>query len=807
MKLLKLIKLTPKGSNVVLKPVLVVLFLSLFTHCYGQNSVNGRLKILDEGDCVFAKLELRKVSDSLLLSYVFSDSIGQFSFNLDIEPTEVFLSITQAEVKDTVIRIMQAVGSEPIDLGVLQLIPITNELGPVDIVVKVPLIEKKIDRLVFNVENTSNATGKNVLELLSRTPLVFVQNRSISVVGKSGLAVLINERRIYLEGDDLAQYLESIPSEEVVRIEVLTNPPSKYDANGSAIINIELKKNRMLGTNGSVTSSYTQAYYGFERLSFIINHRAKKVNVYGTFSGRNGENRYKEVSDYNFDSYVNNQGDITNLFTQGIRGTAGLDYYPSDKSTFSFSWEGSATSRKNIATANSVYDRDGVVDSVSYTYKKNNAYVNFQSVNANWLYKIDSSGQSIILTANYFYNKTRLFNGFDFQNFSGDTLNSVETLGSQSNQLINLGVVDFEYKLPAKIGDFSCGVKFNWIGNDNDNYLDHWRNNVLIDETDQNNRFLYTEKTEAVYVTYYKGWKKDELKLGLRGEYTQLIGKQDLVNNPIKRTFMNVFPTLYYLHKFSDKHSISMSYGKRIDRPGFTSLNPFRRYVTNRIYNIGNPQLRPTYISDGEINYVLKDQYYFGLLYTNFTNSYMDAPRSVSNDIVYTQENIGNTNQYGGFVNVSFNLGKKIENSLVAVYMYSAFKSNVSYYKASSTNILFCSFNSHVSIANGLSADVNLSARPLGSIYTISNQKSQYILGFGFTQKLLEGQLVLNLNVSDIFKNAAPKSTVQTSSFTLYTSNYYDSRNFVFSASYKFGNKYIRQRKQSSGGENERNRI
>lgn len=807
MKLLNTTKAMPSFGLLLVRITLILVCLSSFGYTYGQNNLKGHLKIEDSEDCVFAKVELRKVSDSLLLSYVFSDSVGRFQFVLDFEPTDVFLSISQAEVRDTTIQITQQVGSGSIDLGVLNLQSNASELEGVDVIARVPLIQKKIDRLVFNVESTSNATGKNVLELLSRTPLVFVQNRSISVVGKSGVAILINERRIYLEGDDLAQYLESIPSEEVVRIEVLTNPPSKYDASGSAIINIELKKNRMLGTNGSVTSSYTQAYYGFERLSLILNHREKKVNVYGTFSGRNGENRFDEKTDYTFSTFLNKQRDVTNLYTKGIRGTVGVDYYPSDKSNFSFSWEGSGASRKSNITANSTFDQAGITDSLSNTNKRNDANTFFQSVNANWHYLIDSSGQSINLVANYFYNKTNLQNDFDFQNFSGDTINSVETLDSRSNQLINLGVIDFEHKIPAKFGEFSYGAKFNWISNDNDNYLSLARNNIVISDTLQNSRFLYTEHTEALYSNFHKAWKKTELQVGLRGEYTQLIGKQDALNSQTKRTFLNLFPTLYFLHKFSEKHSISASYGRRIDRPGFSALNPFRTYVTNRIYNIGNPQLRPTYITDGEIGYTLKDRYYFGLMYTGFSNSYMEAPVSEASNIVYTQQNIGNTNQYGGFANVSFNIGDKIENSLVAIYLFSDFKPNVAYYKHSTANILFCSFNSSLSLAKSLSADVNFSARPLGSIYTISNQRAQYILGFGFTQKLLNGQLILSLNVSDVFKNAAPKATVETSAFSLYSRNYYDSRNIVFSASYKFGNKYIRQRRQNAGGEDERNRI
>ncbi|MDR0802298.1 outer membrane beta-barrel family protein [Fluviicola sp.] len=809
MKLLKLIltKVVPNCGIVLFRTILITLFFNFFGYSYGQSVVKGRLKIADGGDCVFAKLELRKVSDSLLLFYAFSDSIGQFEFNLIVEPIDVFLFITQAEIRDTVIRIIQPAEVKTIDLGLLNLNPNSHQLNLVEITGKPPLIEKKIDRLVFNIENTSNSSGRNVLELLSKTPLVFVQNRSISVVGKAGLAFLINEKRIYLEGDDLVQYLESIPSEEVVRIEVLTNPPSKYDASGSAIINIVLKKNRMLGTNGSLTASYTQAFYGAERLSFMLNHRGKKFNVYGTLSGRNGENRYNEKSDYSFSSSFNRQNDITNRYSQGMRGTIGLDYYFSSKSNLSVSWEGSVSVLKNQSTAESIYGYGSIIDSTAYTFKRNATDLYFQSVNASWQYKLDSTGRSLNFVANYFYNNTDLANNFDFQNYSGDTLNSFESMNSGSVQLVNLAVIDVEYQLPSKIGNFSIGAKFNWIGNNNNNSMTHSVNNNVFYDTLQNSRFLYTEQTEAFYTSYNKQWDKDEIQLGIRGEYTQLIGKQDIVNSQTKRVFFNLFPTIYYLHKFSGKHTVSISYGMRIDRPGFTSLNPFRRYVTNRIYNIGNPQLRPTYITDAEIDYVLNDRYYLGLLYTNFANSYMEAPKDELNNIVYTQENIGNTNQYGGFVNIPFNLGEKIENSIVLVYLFSTFKPKASFYEASSTSILFCNFNSSITITKGLSADVNFSARPLGSIYTISNMKSQYILGFGLTQKFLEGRLILSVNISDLFKNSAPKSDMRTSTFSIYTNNYYDSRNIAFSLSYKFGNKYIRQRKQNKGSESERNRI
>lgn len=789
-------------------------FLLLINHfIFGQTIISGKLINSENENVIFSTIKAVSAIDSITRTVGISDTLGVYSLTMsDDNITSYQITIKHPEYLDTTFTVNVTADQKHLELGNLMLKKNVQLLSEVSISANKKIIERQIDRLIFNVENSVSSQGRTLMDLLVKTPLVLVQNRNVSVIGKGNVFILINDRMLYLTGEELANFLESIPSEDVQRIEVITNPPAKYDAAGGSLINIVTKKSKLSGTNGNITSAYTQAYYPTIRLGGSINHRTKNFNIYGSLYGRDGNNKFIERTDYYYTTINSHQQETIFMETKNIRPSIGFDYYTKN-STLSMTHENIESQR--LITSNASFDfknESNESDSVQQIISKNTNTTIYNSSNLNYLINLDTLGKTINFNLNYLTNNNKVDNHFN----SFTEIQTLQGPGSHikslSDQRIKIASFNIDYELPLKFMDLSFGTKIYWIHNRNNNSMHRTIADVVQNDSLQNQQLVYNEVTEAAYISAYKTYKKMQCQLGFRIENTQLNGhvpNSDLYK--VNRNFLNLFPTAYLLYQINEKSTISASYSKRIDRPNYYALNPIKRYLTPYIYRQGNPLLRPTFMQEAELNYTFPNSFIVGLLYTNFNNSYMEIPtQTEGSGFAYLQNNIGNTNQYGGVVNLPFAMKSWMESSVIVVCIHSVFTPNIPAYSRSETTILFGNINSTYYIGKNkkVSGDISLVMRPFGSIYTLSSMDSQYILNLGWKVKILKNMGALTLTINDVFMNEVPKSSVSSNTFRLETNNYYDTRSFVVSFSYRFGNNFLKNRMyRDKGNEAEDNRI
>lgn len=778
-----------------------------------QVEISGRIVDKNKSPLPYCTIEFLRASDSVSFSNTVSDSAGLFSKELKLD-VPILLRASLIGYRKAYITVPSNSTQKTVNLKDLSLDLEDNTLGQIIVSDKKKLIERKIDRIVFNTENLPSSNGGNVLELLSKTPMVQVMGNSISVIGKGSVRVLFNDRLFNLSEEDLTNFLRSIPADNILRIEVITNPPAKYDAVGGALINIVTKKNKLLGTNGSANIAYTQAFYPTGQAGLNLNHRTNKLNIYGNASYRRGATHPVEKTSLFYPSRLFSQTETTKQNTDNLSGSVGLDYEMNKRNTFGVLY--SATVSKLHSTSNNIANYMDLSESIDSVMRANNQYdrfANTQSINLNYVGKIDSTGRKVNVDVDYvfYYNeRDRNFKGLTHE-VPSYIVSSVNNKYNTSDQQINIGTLKTDFEWPTRFANLNYGFKLSWINNHSNTKI--YNNNQILDTT-QSNNFIYDEKTEALYISGDKTFNKLEIQLGLRLENTTLDGYTPSNAgkiNGVNKLYRNLFPTLYFLYTFNEKHNLSLSLDRRIDRPEYYALNPFRYYQTPFIYSEGNPYLNPTYPQNADLSYTFKQNYIFGLLYTGLRNSYNQVPVQVDQQtLAYLQMNIGNTDQFGFYGIIPVNVRDFMENSIQFTYITSKYTTSLPNFSGITRNVFVCNLHSQLywGKSKRYSGEISANMFPFGSVYTITKMGHQYVVNVAVKIALFDNKAFLRLGVNDIFMQSAPTGETNSNNLKVKIANQYDTRNFRISFTYKFGYSGIRsKRDRRTGNEDENNRL
>lgn len=490
---------------------------------------------------------------------------------------------------------IQLVGN--LDLGLIKPQKV-REIKGVVIARKKKLFERKSDRLVFNVQNSVLATGGNALDILSITPRIKVQNDKISMIGKESMRVMVDDRMLHLLGSDLSNFLKSLNSDEIKSIEVIANPPSKYSAEGnSGIINIVTKKQKKNSWSSSIRSVYQQATYPMGLIGWSGDYRRKKLSLYSSISYVNGSNAPDLMSDIDYSEIYWKQQTDRRSFTNSFSSRMGLDYEISDKLKTGFVYQYRSNHPKiedNTVTA--IFNKQtSQTDSLIINNSVNRQKKTTNLLNYHLIYDIDTIGRKLSFDFDYldFKSGDKLFfnqNTYDSSlSLVDNSDSSVENRGGQriKNYSFNL---DMEH--PFKKIHLNYGGRISQTNTKSDfQYYDVINDEYVYDDS-KSNEFEYTESTQAIYFSAKKNiTDKLETKVGLRLENTQIEGNSVTLNQKNKSHYTKLFPTAYISYYPNDNHSFSLSYNKRINRPSYRLLNPFRWISSQYSYAEGNPYL------------------------------------------------------------------------------------------------------------------------------------------------------------------------------------------------------------------------
>lgn len=380
-----------------------ILLLAFQPKAQTLSKVTGQIKDNNGNGITAATVMLLKAKDSALVKTAVTDKAGIYEL-LSIKPGNYFIRTSITGMQKTSSVIFEVKENEPTSVAAITVTATPKNLQEVTVTSQKPMIEVKADKMVLNVEGTINAVGSDGMELLRKAPGVIVdKDDNISLAGKNGVQVYIDGKPSPLSGTDLSNYLKSLQSSQIEAIELITNPSAKYEAAGNAgIINIKLKKNKSLGTNGSVNAGYNVGTYGRYNAGLNLNNRGKKVNVFGNYNFNHALNLMQfNLQRSILDTFFNQKSEIKMLnTTNGFK--AGLDYYIDKKSTIGFMVNGNINDNNvsNYSTTPKSYIPTGALQNTLIADNSTDGKRNNVNFNTNYRY-INTKGQELNLDADY----------------------------------------------------------------------------------------------------------------------------------------------------------------------------------------------------------------------------------------------------------------------------------------------------------------------------------------------------------------------------------------------------------------------
>lgn len=644
---------------------------STFSYAQTAFNLNGSISDVQKKPITSATVFLKNATDSVLVKTEITDAAGKFNF--DKLPVGKY-KITISMLGYITYR------SEAIDfkanqtLANIALTVQENMLKGVTIAGEKKMIEKKIDRTVVNVDAMISAASATVMDVLEKSPGVLVDpNGGISLVGKSSVTIFIDGKPTYLSGADLDSYLRTLSASTVDQIELMTNPPAKYDAAGNGgVINIKTKKNKVIGFNGGLNLNYIQGIYAKTNNSGNFNYRNQKINAFGNLSMAANNN----FADLDINRYFLNSGPMVsptflqNSFirrsNQSYNTKLGLDYYASDNTTFGIGFTGLLNpSKEKTKNVSKLFNANNALDSSIIALNNQKRSFRNGGVNLNFRHQLDKKGTELSVDLDYLNYRTDADQTFDNSSYfpNGD-LKGADLLTGSLPASINIYSAKTDFSKGFSNGyKLETGLKTSYTATDN--VADYFitKDNATRPDYDKTNHFIYKEQINAAYVNLNKDFKRLSMQLGLRLENTNANGHQlgniEKPDSTFKRDYTGLFPTAYVQYKLDStgNQSLNLNYGRRIDRPYYQDLNPFLSPLDKFTYYTGNPFLRPSYSHNVELSYSYKKL----SASLNYSNSKDEVNETIEilNGIYYSRPgNLGSTVVKGISIDGSFDLTK-----------------------------------------------------------------------------------------------------------------------------------------------------
>ena len=661
-------------------------------------------------------------------------------------------------------------------------------LEEVEITVTRPTLNRQVDRLIFNVENTSLTEG-SIWDIVRNTPGVLVMNDQVFVKNSPSVIYLINDRRVHLSGTDLQQLLSGSAADAVKSVEVITIPPAKYDAEGDVVINILMSKNLISGYNGSLYSNYTQGIYPRYSGGTSNFFKSKKTNLFLGY----GFNWLK-VSRINNEEikFIENNAIVGNWDTDIDRNTLSknhnakinFDYFIDDKNTFSISGNANILPYWKRSTNSFTQAIDSTFNSLNNT---NDDKFNI-AVNADYVYESKNDNKLSFNFHHTYYDYDRFQEvNTEYKDQNNDFLRS-NSFNTSSNQEIKIYSGQSDLEMPFKEnGLLELGFKASSIDSNSEiNQLLTSSNTEIIDLANSG-IFNYEENNIAGYISFSKEWEKWNLSLGLRTEFTEGTGDlEGLSSETNKFDYLKWFPNGNITRKFNENNTLVISYNKRIERPGYSDLNPFQFFLNDNAFVAGNPNLLPSITEFLTLSYTLNTAFTFEVYYRKATNPFSELSfqNNESKQIKYIASNLNQNIDFG----FDFSTYTPISSNWTTYAVTSIFKDEAEFFDIENNNSLetneqwsfYANWINYFSFLEDKSLSADLSILFISPIIDGSKEVSTRAqLDFGIKKSFNKGKWILSMRASDL---------LQTSDFNV-SNNYnnQDNQNYA-----KFDNQWLR---------------
>lgn len=805
-------------------------FLLLFvTQVSAQNgySITGKISNKENKALASIQITLTNANDNSVAKIEITDVDGNFAIqnlkegNYKVVIDDMDYSPYQSET------ITLNAANPRANLASIVLTPKSaTDLNEVVIKKKKPFVENKIDRTVVNVDAFITAAGGDAMDVLEKSPGIIVdQNGTITFKGKSGVQVFIDDKPTYLSGAELEAYLKSLPASTLDKIELMTNPPAKYDASGGAgIINIVSKRSKARGFNANLTSRFSQGKRSGNRQGLNFNYMENKIRVFGNV-GYGENNPLNDL--FIFRKFKNTDGSTNSLFYQNsdidtkIKSTnarIGMDYYASDKTTIGFGLSGVLRNNNQFSDVRSeVTDANSVLDSSIVANNLNKQKFKNGGINFNLRHELDSLGQRITVDLDYLKYDTasrQTFNNYIYQ--PDNSLSSQDQLKGYLPSDLNIYGLKTDYTLPFKDGStFETGYKVSYTQTDNIADYRDVINGEEIPNYSTSNHFKYDEIINAAYVNFNTNYKRFGIQTGLRVENTESRGNQlgnvEQAASKFKRNYTNLFPTVYVQYKLDSigNNQLVVNYGRRINRPYFQDLNPFISPLDKFTFYSGNPFLNPSFANNYELSYRYKGMFSTTLSYGSSKDD-INETIEINDGIYYSRPgNIGKSEYFSLNANLQLEFTKWWTANTYTEVTHSKFRSKL-YTEDLNTSGTFWVF----SMNNSFKFNKGWSAELSGN-YQTDIVSAQFVLlsrsniNIGVQKKLLQDKATIKLSANDIFYSNMNNGIIKNLQNTdANWTNKLDSRFVALTFTYSFGKSFAPKKQyNSNGAADEMNRV
>lgn len=754
-----------------------------------------------------ANVLLKQAKDSAYITGMLTDTQGCFSFDQPLG--EYLLHITLIGSEDLYVPVVLR-GNK--NVGELTLKSSSALLDEVTVTAARPVIKRLVDRVVFDAHNTIASAGGSALDLLREVPGLQVGQNSIGIIGKGGIKVYINDRETKLSGDELIDYLRSYDASQILKVEVITTPPSKYDAAGNAgIINIRLKSRPKDYVGGTASASYSAGEkdnYGYGGVSLNLSKGRVSSFLNGGTTQGNYETREKNYRYFPQNTW-NSCADYTNYMNSFyLQGGVDVSLERDWSAGMQAIYNHSAPKPGNALSWTEVYDAStAVLDSLLYSNSDKDTGSDRLNLNFHTDKVWDDKGKKMTWDVDYlrdnrdenmgFLSKTLLLDGTEIPgtNFDYNYL---------QHRKVDVVSSALDFILPFEKYKITAGAKVSFTNT---------RNGINYDTSDptlvQDDYFRYKEQIYALYADYSREYsERFFMQLGLRMEHTRTTGISEAKDTEDKHDYTRLFPTVYLLYSPTDGHALNFSFSNRISRPSQNMVNPFPFYQNKYTYACGREDLKPSYTYNAELGYTLKNNFNVSAYYSYSDDVFfqvvdLDAETNVTS---FLWENFMKTHAFG--LNNSYTFRTK--------WLQAYAQHGVSYrrttssavttsseekgwaYDASLRNTFF--FNEKKTLLATLSG--SYSSRQYQGIYLMS---PTYSVSAGMLYRLLDNKLNLSLNVNNLFVSHSKLETMS-NGLKIIADNQFSFTSFRIGVSYTFGGD-IRSKGQRNSNEDIQRRL
>ena len=767
----------------------------------------------------YATVSIYKSGDSIVKYGGVSDSKGKFE--IEVSKGLYDFKIEYISFNEKLINEISV--SKDTFLGIIKMSINENLLDEVEVVGEKTEVEIKLDKTVYNIGKDLTLRGSSVSDVLDNLPSVAVDvDGNVSLRGNQSVTILINGKPSGLVGISSNDALKQFPSESVEKVEIITSPSARYDAEGTAgIINIVLRKNKLKGLNGSLSSNIGDPKsYG---LSGNINYRTKKINLFTNtgYSLRSYENPSFSDTEYFTSGLQNNF-----LNENGTRDTERDSYYQNTGIEYFF------TEKTSLVVSYLTRDSD------SEQTTTNNINQNFQgekksskrNENEN---EIDNSKELSLNFSHEFKNKGNLT--IDFQKEKSDELESSLISNTQSNPNFikypsekvktdenqERELYKIDYVLPFKEdGQFELGYRRSntYINTD---YLVEDENSVgkFIKNTNLSNNLFYNEKINAYYSQYGNKKNKISYLIGLRFEESKTVVKQLETSSETTKKYNDLFPTINLAYDLNENETITLGYNRRISRPRSFFLNPFPSRSSETSFFQGDPYLNPSYSNGIDLGYLkrLKKITLNGSIYYKKSDEIFQFINEATGNSVLVNEILVPVIRRGP---INLSTQKEIGIEFNTNYSHSRnwrIGGNINFYQSEiigsykgiiydSKNLVWTGrLNNYLKLFSSVDWQTRLSYRgPRKN--AISKTKASISTNTAFSKDILNEKITLTFQINDIFDTQNWRFETISETFKTYSEqSWRGGRSFSLNLIYRFNQKKGQNRRSPNyedyGGE------